>query len=180
MLNIHKELPPCLFFHCTKCIMITERLNVRETAASSHMLFFVGICAKSFYLKTQESQGMYVKSGCQVVQSQGDLIKDSNGWSFFLWPSQLTSYTLPLKYLDVRVRHGTFRVSLKKEGARPSSNNAATWHRVSSKSCSDGREMGSVTWWIGFVSSYLAASLETRRSNRHGLAAIVITTRDDR
>lgn len=37
-------------------------------------LFFVGICAKSSCLKTQESQGMYVRSGCQVVQSQGDLI----------------------------------------------------------------------------------------------------------
>lgn len=59
------------------------------------------------------------------------------------------------------------RVSLKKEGARPSSNNATIRRRVSSKSCSDGREMGSVTSWIGFVSSYLAASLETRRSNRH-------------
>lgn len=81
-----------LYNYFSSCEVYNDYGAIKRTRGScffSH-LFFVGICAKSFCLKTQETQGMYVRSGCQVVQSQGDLIFE--GFEPILLPLAFSTY----------------------------------------------------------------------------------------
>lgn len=145
MLNIHEELPPCLFFSLYE--MYNDYGAIKRTRDScffSHALFRRYL-REIFLLENARIS----RNVCKVWPPGGPKSRRPHHRRIRMADlSSSLAFSTYIAYFAAQISrcagltYGTFRVSLKKEGARPSSNNAATWRRVSSKSCSDGPRDG--------------------------------------